>query len=356
MTRLANVRPGFRLALFATAFALAVVALGAFTRLSDAGLGCPDWPGCYGHFWAPTSDTAIAKANQSYPDMPVDLSKTWPEMVHRYLASGLGVLIIALTVVCIYFRRLDDQPVKLPVLLLLFVVLQGFFGMWTVTLKLWPQVVTAHLLGGFTTFCLLWLLTLRLSGWQSGSHSQINLPRKIAMIALGLAIFQVMLGGWTTSNYAALACSDFPLCYGDDWWPQADFSHGFNIFQHIGPNYLGGALHAEGRIAIHWSHRLGAVLVGLACYWLAWRLWQQRLAVLAGVLVTVVSGQILLGISNVVFVLPLPVAVAHNVVGAVLVATLVTVNYRLFQEVKHGCSNYPASSSDMARLLGADQT
>ena len=338
MIRFRGAKPAFTLTLLSTLFAVIVVVLGAFTRLVDAGLGCPDWPGCYGHLWAPTSSVEIQAANAAYPDMPVDLNKTWPEMVHRYLASSLGVLIIAIVVVSLRNRQDQDQPFKLPIFLLGLVILQGIFGMWTVTLKLWPQVVTAHLLGGFTTFCLLWLLSLRLSGWKRVDRFDLSinrLPTALALITLLAVVAQVLLGGWTTSNYAALACPDLPTCQGQ-WIPDADYGHGFNFFQQIGPNYLGGQLDAAGRIAIHYSHRIGAIIVSVLCLMLAWRLMKVGFRALGYLLVAVLFTQVALGVSNVAFLLPLPVAVLHNLVGALLLALVVTVNYRIYREVNHG--------------------
>lgn len=320
----------FKLALFASAFTLVVIVLGAFTRLVDAGLGCPDWPGCYGHLTWPTTDHDVSKAERLFPESPVEHDKTWPEMVHRYFAGTLGLLILAIAVISI--KRRSELPVKLPVALVVLVVVQALFGMWTVTLKLWPQVVTAHLLGGFATISLLWLLVQRLGGWRwrLPAHDLSKL-KPLGMVALVLVVLQIALGGWTTSNYAALACPDLPTCHGE-WWPSANFVQGFNIFQHVGPNYLGGLLDGEARTAIHLSHRLGAVAVTLVSLLLIWQLWstgasfaRRSALVLAGMLTV----QLALGISNIVWVLPLPVAVAHNAGGALLLLVLVTINYRL---------------------------
>ncbi len=319
-----------KLSLFATAFAMVVIVLGAFTRLSDAGLGCPDWPGCYGHLTWPTSDHEVSAAERLFPESPVEHDKTWPEMVHRYFAGTLGLIILGILLVAITHRR--ELPVKLPVALTALVVLQAAFGMWTVTLKLWPQVVTAHLLGGFATLSLLSLLALRVSDqpWTL-VRTQVAGVKLLAMLALLLLILQIALGGWTTSNYAALACPDLPTCHGE-WWPQSDFAQGFNIFQHVGPNYLGGLLDNHARTAIHLAHRLGALVVTVVGLLLAWRLWilkgsgpRRWSAVLLGML----GIQVALGLSNVFWQLPLPVAVAHNAGGALLLLVLVTINYRL---------------------------
>lgn len=335
-------KPSFRLALLAFVLAVVVVLLGAFTRLQEAGLGCPDWPTCYGHLWVPNTEAEIHAANQAFAHAPVETDKTWPEQIHRIFASSLGVLAIGLLVLALRHRRLSGQPVKLPAFLLLFIILQGLFGMWTVTLLLWPQVVTAHLLGGFTTLTLLWLLLQRLGNfhWRLDKQAadRLALLKKGAVTALLVVILQISLGGWTSTNYAALACPDFPTCHGV-WLPHMDLAQGFNVFQHIGPNYLGGQLESDARTAIHYVHRLGALVTLAVVLWLVVRLWftgivvAQRMAVIMlGVLLT----QIGLGVSNVVFALPLPVAVAHNAVGALLLLTVVTLNHRLYTVKQEG--------------------
>jgi cytochrome c oxidase assembly protein subunit 15 len=222
-------------------------------------------------------------------------------------------------------RRHPGQPVKLPLFLLAVVIAQAAFGMWTVTLKLWPQVVTGHLLGGFATLSLLFLLTLRLSGVLPA----LTVPKRLqywATAGLLLVIGQIALGGWVSSNYAAVACIDFPTCHGQ-WLPPADFANGFHLTQHIGPNYLGGQLDSDARTAIHLTHRIGALLVTVVLLGLAWQLKVVGMTRLAGLLLIALAAQITLGISNVLFHLPLPVAVAHNAGGAALLLTLVLVNY-----------------------------
>ncbi|MGX5728645.1 COX15/CtaA family protein [Metapseudomonas otitidis] len=320
-------RPGFPLAAVATVLALVVVLLGAYTRLTHAGLGCPDWPGCYGFIGVPQTDAQLAHAERHFPEAPVEAQKGWNEMVHRYFAGTLGLVILGLTVHALVRRGRDGQPLRLPLVLLGVVITQAAFGMWTVTLKLWPQVVTAHLLGGFTTLALLFLLSLRLSG----ALPALGLPaglRRLAAAALALVIGQIALGGWVSSNYAAVACVDLPTCHGQ-WWPAMDFANGFHLTQHIGPNYLGGQLDSDARTAIHMTHRLGALVVTLTLLALAWRLRGEGLGRLAGLLLAVLALQVGLGISNVLFHLPLPVAVAHNGGGALLLLTLVLVNYRV---------------------------
>ncbi len=328
--RAENRKPGFRLALCAVILAVGVIALGAFTRLVDAGLGCPDWPGCYGHALWPSEAEEIARANQAFPDAPVEADKTWPEMAHRYFATSLGLFSIGLVVLA-WRHRGPGQPLKLPLLLLGFIILQGMFGMWTVTLKLWPQIVTAHLLGGFTTLGLLWLLTLRLNNrhWRLATLKSRFKP--LALIALGVVVVQIALGGWTTSNYADVACPDLPACQGQ-WWPDMDFANGFNVFQEIGPNYLGGQLDNASRVAIHMGHRLGALATLLVVGFLSVQLFgsgEQKLQRMGKIISGVLLLQFALGLGNVLFHFPLFVAVAHNAVGGLLLLTVLTLNYYL---------------------------
>lgn len=317
---------GFRLALFATLLAVVVVLLGAYTRLTHAGLGCPDWPGCYGFLSVPMSEHKQSLAASRFPDAPLEVIKGWNEMVHRYAAGTLGLVILALALGAL--KRRETGPVKLPLLILAVVIIQAAFGMWTVTLKLWPQVVTLHLLGGFTTLALLFLLSLRLSGYR---RDLIEIPRvlkPVAMAALAVVIGQISLGGWVSANYAAVACTDFPTCHGQ-WWPDMDFANGFHITQHIGPNYLGGQLFSEARTAIHMSHRLGALAVSAVLIVLSFMLWRAQCKKLALLLAAALSLQIGLGISNVLLHIPLAVAVAHNGGGALLLLVLVLINYHL---------------------------
>ncbi|HYQ38092.1 MAG TPA: COX15/CtaA family protein [Pseudomonas sp.] len=321
-------RPGYRLALCATALALLVVMLGAYTRLTHAGLGCPDWPGCYGFLGVPQGAEQLAHAERHFPEAPVEAQKGWNEMIHRYCAGSLGLLIVALALQALRHGGRAGQPLKLPLLLLALVLLQAAFGMWTVTLKLWPQVVTAHLLGGFATLSLLFLLCLRLSSRLPPLPGLPHQLRGLAALALLAAIGQIALGGWVSSNYAAVACADLPTCHGQ-WWPAMDFANGFHLSQHIGPNYLGGQLDSEARTAIHLSHRLGALTLSLLVMVLAWQLWREGLPRLAGLLLLALAIQLGLGIGNVLLHLPLAVALAHSLGGAALLLTLVLVNYRL---------------------------
>jgi heme a synthase len=323
-------KPGFSFAVAALGLGFVVVILGAYTRLVHAGLGCPDWPGCYGFLTVPRSDAALELAQMRFPDDPVEAFKAWAEMIHRYAATLLGMVILGLALNSLRHRREPGYPIGLSFGLLLLVICQGAFGAWTVTLKLWPQIVTTHLLGGFATLSLLLLLILRLSGGFPALAPSARLARLrvLAGTVLAVVVLQIALGGWVSSNYAAVACVDLPKCHGE-WWPDMNFREGFNVFQEIGPNYLGGMLEGPGRTAIHFSHRVGALITTVLVLLLAWRLTQVGLGRLAGLLVLVLATQVALGITNVLAHLPLAVAVAHNAVGALLLLVMVTVNFRL---------------------------
>ena len=329
---------GFYLALVATLLASVVVSLGAYTRLVHAGLGCPDWPGCYGFLTVPETAQEISRAEQLFPDAPVEVEKGWPEMIHRYVAGSLMLLVLALAFQALKYGREPGQPLKLPVFILALIILQAAFGMWTVTLKLWPQVVTAHLLGGFATFSLLFLLTLRLSGLQRQALQGIDSLKRLGVAGLLVVILQISLGGWTSSNYAALACPELPTCQ-NQWVPPMDFKEGFNIAQSIGPNYLGGQLDGTARTAIHFSHRIGAILTLLVLSLLILKTFTQTrnmtgsdrgvIRLLASIVFVVLIFQVCLGLGNIIWSLPLEVAVAHNLGGALLLLTMVAYNYRL---------------------------
>ena len=314
-----------------------VIILGSWTRLADAGLGCPDWPGCYGSLVVPQTPQEIEQAQALFPDSPVEVAKGWMEMTHRYFATALGFLILLIALGSWRYRRRLNYPFKHTQFLLLLVILQGAFGAFTVTWKLWPQVVTAHLFGGFFTASLLAILLVRLSRMGREvrplqlQKSRTSL-RVWAVLALLLTLDQVFLGAWMSSNYAAMACSDLPACNGE-WWPQMNFVEGFNISQTLGPNYLGGLMDAEARKAIHVLHRLVAVILGVYLLLMAWQLFKQpdaRLRMFAGLLVLLFSLQFCLGLANVYWHLPLPVAVAHNFVGALLFVIVILLNYLLF--------------------------
>ena len=313
-----------KLAGFGVLLALLVVSVGAYTRLADAGLGCPDWPGCYGFLTVPDQVDELNVATQRYPDAPVEFVKAWWEMGHRYIAGALLLLVFGILVMAYRGREREDTPVKLASVLMFVILCQAAFGAWTVTLKLWPQVVTGHLLGGFTTLSLIWLLFLRQGGF-SDVVSALPKPSLLAKTAFVAVVLQIALGGWVSSNYAALACYDFPSCDGT-YTPEINLQQGFNFLQSVGPNYLGGLMTNEARMAIHWVHRIGAVIVLLVVGGLVWQMVRQ-VAVVGYLLLAALLTQITLGILNVVWVLPLLNATAHNTVGALLLLVLVTINF-----------------------------
>ena len=314
----------YRLTLFTCLLAFCVILMGAYVRLSDAGLGCPDWPGCYGRLLAPSAQGPIGA---DFADRPLHTGKAWKEMIHRYLAGSLGLAILLLALLAWRHRKQTNQPLLLPGLLLALVIFQAALGLWTVTLLVKPAIVTAHLLGGFATLALLCLLALRLrSPHRDAVVSDSN--RRLLRAALGVLILQICLGGWTSTNYAALGCSEFPTCYGGQWWPEMDFREAFVLWRGLGINYEFGVLEPEARTAIHLTHRIGAMVTLLIVGWLSLRLVLQRrsdsVRRLGMLLLGVLLLQVSLGIVNVLGQLPLPIAVAHNGGAALLLLTLVT--------------------------------
>jgi cytochrome c oxidase assembly protein subunit 15 len=314
----------YLIARIATVLALCVVVLGAYVRLTDAGLGCPDWPGCYGQIVVPASPAQTAAAEAAYPDRPLEAGKAWREMIHRYLASTLGLLIVALAVIAWRRRREVDQPKLLPFLLLVLVVFQGLLGMWTVTLLLKPLIVMGHLLGGLATLSLLFVLA-RSENRQPASRPLAG----IALAGLIVLVGQLALGGWTSTNYAALACPDFPTCQ-TQWWPQnMDFREAFVMWRGLGRNYEGGVLDNPARTAIHMTHRLGAIVVTLTLGLLAWFAWRsgysetRRAAIFMAAALLL---QLSLGVSIVLLQLPLALATAHNAGAALLLLSVVNLN------------------------------
>jgi len=315
-----------RIAWAATGFTLFVIVIGAWVRLTDAGLGCPDWPGCYGKISWPKAEQHVAQANEVWGHIrEVEPGKAFREMFHRYIASGLGLLIAALAVLAWIRRRQPDQPVALPFVLLGLVLFQGALGMWTVTLLLKPAIVTAHLIGGMTTFALLLWLALKVTPRQQPPTLPARAQHGAVIAVLLILIIQLLLGGWVSTNYAALACTGFPGCSGH-WWPPMDFAEGFRIWRGIGVDYEGGVLDPAARAAIHMSHRVWAVVVVIGFSWLLVRLWRaedlRRWAVLIALALCV---QIGVGIYNVTGGLPLANAVAHNGMAAVLLGLLLMV-------------------------------
>lgn len=300
-----------------------VVALGAWTRLADAGLGCPDWPGCYGFVTIPVSPEEIDIANSKFPDTPYEVAKAIPEVVHRYFAAALGFFIVCIAYLAVRSKDVPTNIRNLSIFLLAWVIMQGTFGYWTVSLKLWPQVVTTHLMSGFLTTALLWLLYFKTKDLlESRARWNFELSTKrLFNISIALVAVQIFLGAWTSTNYASYSCTDFPLCQGQIL-PEANFKEGFNFFQSIGPNYLGGQLDHESRVAIHLTHRFGAIVVTLFLLFTSFHLYKRNFQTLAYGLIAFLTLQVLLGISNVIFALPLLIAVGHNLGGLLLITYL----------------------------------
>lgn len=324
----------FRFALFSVVFAYGVVLLGAFTRLSDAGLGCPDWPGCYGRLFAPTTPHEISEAKAEAPGQDVESAKAWKEMVHRYVAGTLGLLVLRLFYLGWKRRRESMRRFFLTALIVALVFVQAILGMLTVTLQLKPLVVMGHLLGGLTILSLLWWVVLREQRfWKPVKASPLTRRlRSRALIGLLIVVGQIALGGWTSSNYAALVCPDFPTCQGV-WWPHMDFVDGFTLWRGIGINYDGGVLTLPAATAVHMAHRIGALITFLYVGWLALHVIrvgaQERLCRYGLLVLVVLLTQVTLGILNVLAHLPLAVAVAHNAVAGLLLLSLVTLNHVL---------------------------
>lgn len=320
-----------KLVWFAVIYTFVVVVVGAYVRLADAGLGCPDWPGCYGELTPHHAQDDIARAVQEQGGThgPVSLGKAWKEMFHRYIAGGLGLLILAIALTAWVKRRELQQSPLLATGLLLLVMLQAALGMWTVTLLLKPVIVTLHLLGGLAILALLALLALRQQAPPPIAPATRSRLRPWALLALLVVIVQIALGGWVSTNYAALACVDFPTCHSE-WLPQMDFRHGFQLVRELGMTAAGTHLSYDAITSIHWTHRVGALAtllyVGGFALWLARSpgLARYGIALLCALLV-----QVALGIANVLGGLPLLVAAGHNAGAAILLVTMVVINFAL---------------------------
>ncbi|MCS6944345.1 MAG: COX15/CtaA family protein [Sutterellaceae bacterium] len=324
----------FRQLAWVTAFlTLDLIMFGAFTRLTDSGLGCPDWPGCYGHSNPLSAGEQIRAAETALPTGPVTMTKAWIEMLHRYFAMAVGFLIIVLMGMA-WWRWWRDRSRSPLFATAIFgvVCLQGAFGAWTVTMKLQPAVVTAHLLGGLTLLSMLVWLALREDARPAAqSAAELRLPAVIAAVVL---VMQITLGGWVSTNYAVMACPDFPLCHGRLIPPDMDFRHGFTIWRDLG--MTGGAdptpVPFAALVAIHWTHRTFAYLATAVLGWLAWRAARiETTRPLGWALALLLVLQYLTGLSNVVLQWPLALAVLHNGGAALLVATLTALAYRAFQ-------------------------
>jgi heme a synthase len=317
------------LTLIALFFTFDLVVFGAFTRLSDSGLGCPDWPGCYASASPLGAAQQINAAQAAMPSGPVTHQKAWIEMIHRYLATALGLQLVVLAFSSWWFwcrhrqTRLQNLSPWWATATLFWVCLQGAFGQLTVTMKLFPAVVTAHLLGGLILFALLAIQRALLIKKKPAVSRACFL---LMLTATVLTVFQIALGGWVSANYAVLACTEFPLCQGQ-WWPPMSLAQGFSVWHPLGVDALGEPLSFSALTAIHMVHRLGALLLVLVLGLLAWliratglRVWQRWVWLLCAMLVW----QVFSGVSNVVLGWPLFAALAHTAGAAILLALLLT--------------------------------
>lgn len=341
----------YRKLVWVTAFlTFDLIMFGAFTRLTDSGLGCPDWPGCYGHANPLQALEHIRAAEAAMPDGPVTVMKAWIEMIHRYFAMGVGVLIIAMMIIAwrgwLKSQRQDRRfSPGYPTFLLFFVCLQGAFGAWTVTLKLQPVIVTVHLLLGMGLLsALVW------QGARQNDYAAVPVHgslRPLAAVALIVLFTQIALGGWVSTNYAALACLDYPLCNGQ-LVPDMDFEHGFSLWRELGKTHSGDFLPFPALIAIHWTHRLFALIVVGLMVVLALRVRRiDALRRLGNLLLLAIGLQFLTGVATIFLKWPLALAVIHNGGAAFLVVVLTMLNYRVLSSAE------PVPDQRAARLSPA---
>jgi len=314
-------------------FTFDLIMFGAFTRLTDSGLGCPDWPGCYGHSNPVLAHAEISTAEAAMPTGPVTVMKAWIEMIHRYLAIGIGVLMVTLMLIAWRnWLKSGRKNVKFlpafPTMLFVFICLQGAFGAWTVTMKLQPVIVTIHLLLGMTLLALLTWFGAKQSNHQRVSPATATLRLSVALVTV-LLVIQIALGGWVSTNYAALACPDFPLCQGV-LLPQMDFANGFTLWRDLGMTANGEFLPSEALTAIHWTHRAFAFVVTALVAWVALKCIKLKgLQKTAGWLLAGVALQFATGVLTVYLNFPLALAVIHNGGAALLVLLLVMLNYKV---------------------------
>ena len=328
-----------------------LIMFGAFTRLTDSGLGCPDWPGCYGHANPVQAHAQISAAEAAMPHGPVTVTKAWIEMIHRYLAMAVGVLIVAMMVVAWMRWRKSGRRDRVyaplvPTLLFGFVCLQGAFGAWTVTMKLQPVIVTTHLLLGMALLGMLTWMAARQSLHAPIAAAGARL-RVAAVIGLALLVMQIALGGWVSTNYAALACTDFPLCHGAVV-PPMDYEHGFTLWRELGKTAGGDYLPFDALTAIHWTHRTFAFVVLAYLGWLGHKAMRiDGLQKTGRGLLLMIVVQFLIGIATVFLKWPLAIAVMHNGGAALLVGLMVMLNYKAnlsagTRPLRAASSAYPA--------------
>ena len=330
-----------RLALLGMLLCLVVIVLGAWVRLTDAGLGCPDWPGCYGHVTPAGAEKVEGKIESYSPGWEYDSGKAWREMIHRYAATTLGFIIVLITAIAIPFRREKPVSVLYAVGLLVTVVLQGILGAFTVWWLVKPLIVVLHLTGGLTTLSLLTWLWLRMRRVTAVVQPEVGATkiaaldgaRRAGIVAVAVVAIQIILGGWTSSNYAAVACPDLPTCQGQ-WIPKdMDYADAFVIWRGLDINYEGGVLDHPARVAIHFTHRAWALVATLAVLWAAWLAWRNAPTALvrngAVWAVGALSLQWLIALLMILKAFPLSLATGHNAGAALLLMALLVFNRRL---------------------------
>ena len=317
-----------KLSFFGALFTLIVISLGAWVRLTDAGLGCPDWPGCYGLLTTPDTVDELAKAREYYPNADIDVGKAWREMLHRYMAGLLGLYVFFITYISIKYSK---RSYTLPVLISILIIIQAIMGMLTVTMLVKPTIVTTHLFFGMLTATLLFINSLKYSNISMSSEKIPAIALIVITITWVFLIIQILLGGWTSTNYASLACTDFPKCL-DQWYPkEMIFNEAFNVINLPDVNYEGGILAYGAKVAIHYSHRITALIltfVFISALYVVFKLNKHSLLKkLMSISIIFFILQIILGISNVVYSLPLNIAVWHTMNAAILMALISSALY-----------------------------
>ena len=317
-----------KLSFFGALFTLIVISLGAWVRLTDAGLGCPDWPGCYGLLTTPDTVDELAKAREYYPNADIDVGKAWREMLHRYMAGLLGLYVFFITYISIKYSK---RSYTLPVLISILIIIQAIMGMLTVTMLVKPTIVTTHLFFGMLTATLLFINSLKYSNISMSSEKIPAIALIIITITWVFLIIQILLGGWTSTNYASLACTDFPKCL-DQWYPkEMIFNEAFNVINLPDVNYEGGILAYGAKVAIHYSHRITALIltfVFISALCVVFKLNKHSLLKkLMSISIIFFILQVILGISNVIYSLPLNIAVWHTMNAAILMALISSALY-----------------------------
>jgi cytochrome c oxidase assembly protein subunit 15 len=309
-------------------FTLIVISLGAWVRLTDAGLGCPDWPGCYGLLTTPDTVDELAKAREYYPNADIDVGKAWREMLHRYMAGLLGLYVFFITYISIKYSK---RSYTLPVLISILIIIQAIMGMLTVTMLVKPTIVTTHLFFGMLTATLLFINSLKYSNTSMTSEKIPAIALIIITITWIFLIIQILLGGWTSTNYASLACTDFPKCL-DQWYPkEMIFNEAFNVINLPDVNYEGGILAYGAKVAVHYTHRITALIltfVFISALYVVFKLNKHSLLKkIMSISIIFFILQVILGISNVVYSLPLNIAVWHTMNAAILMALISSALY-----------------------------